>query len=193
MLTYFKMADKSKGLTREIEIPEGIEIEVKENEAIAKKEGKENRKIFFKTKIEKSDNKIILKTERSTKREIKQINTNVSHIKNMLQGLQEKFVYKLQICSVHFPMNVSIKDNELVIKNFLGETKERKTKISPKVDVKIEGEMITIESHDKEAAGQIAANIEKTTVIRGKDKRIYQDGIYMVEKAGREIWLEKNS
>lgn len=182
-----KMKENLKPLIKEVEIPGGIEVEAEENNFVARKEGKEIRRKFPKVMIEKKDNKVIIKMPRSTKREMKQVNTIVSHIKNIFQGMREKFIYKLQICSVHFPMNVSIKDQEVVIKNFLGETKERKAKILPEVEVKIQGENIVVESHDKEAAGQTAANIEKKTTVRGRDKRIYQDGIYITEKAGREI------
>jgi large subunit ribosomal protein L6 len=181
------MKEKLKELKREMEIPTDIEVEVKNNEIHAKKEDKEIRKRFPKVLVEKQENKIVIKTKRSTKREKKQINTIYSHIENIFQGLKEKFVYKLQVCSVHFPMNVSIKDDEIIIKNFLGETKERKAKILSGADVKIEKDIITVESVNKELAGQTAANIEKAAEQKGRDKRIFQDGVFMIEKAGRKI------
>ncbi len=182
-----KIKNKAQELKREIEIPKGIEVEIINKEMIAKKEGKEIKRKLPKVIAEKKDNKIIIKTKRGTKRERKQINTIVAHINNVFKGLNEKFVYKLQICSVHFPMNVSVKDDEVVVKNFLGETKERKAKILPDVEVKIEKEIITIDSINKEAAGQTAGNIEKATKVKGRDRRIYQDGIFMLEKSGRKI------
>lgn len=178
---------KEKFLTREIEIPQGLEIEVKDNEIFARKENNEIRRRFRRVLVGKEGDKIIIKIKGETKREKKQINTTVAHIKNMIKGAGEKFVYKLQICSVHFPMNVSIREDNVVIKNFLGEAKERKARIMPRVDVKIEREIITVESVDKEAAGQTAANIEKTTRIKKRDIRIFQDGIYIIEKPGRTI------
>jgi len=179
---------KLKELIREIVIPEDLEVEVKNNEIHGKnKEGKEIRKRFPRVTVEKKENKIIIKTKRATKREKKQINTIASHVENIIKGLQEKFIYKLQICSVHFPMTVSPQEDRVVVKNFLGETKERRAKILPNVEVKIEKDIITVESVDKEAAGQTAANIEKTARIKDKDKRIFQDGIFMIEKAGRAI------
>ncbi len=185
---FFKMKkEKVKELRREIEIPEGMEVEIKNNEIHAKKGGEEIRKRFPKVMVEKEGNKIVIKTRKATRREKKQINTIFSHVENILKGLEEKFIYKLQICAVHFPMTVRIEGEEVRIKNFLGETKERKARILKDVEVKIEGEIITVESHDKEAAGQTAANIEKATEIKNKDTRIFQDGIFMVEKAGRKI------
>ena len=84
---------------------------------------------------------------------------------------------------MHFPMSVSIQGDYLVIKNFLGERKERKAKILPQVNVKIEKNIITVESSDKEKAGQTAANIERATRIRKRDRRIFQDGIWLVQKS----------
>ncbi len=179
--------EKLKELVSGIIIPEELEVEVKNNEIIAKREGKEIRRRFPKVMIDKEENKIVIKTKGSTRREKKQINTIVMHVKNMFKGLKEKFVYKLQICSVHFPMNVSVKEGFVVVKNFLGETKERKAKILPNVEVKVEKEIIIVESIDKEAAGQTAANIEKIARSKNKDTRIFQDGIFLVEKAGRRI------
>ena len=182
-----KRKEKPKEFVREIEIPEGVEVEIEGNEMKVSKGEEKVEKRLYGVLLGKNENKIIIKTKRATKREKKQINTIVAHINNMLKGVQEKFVYKLQICAVHFPMNVSIKDREVVIKNFLGETKERKVKINPEAEVKIEKEIITVESANKEIAGQTAASIEKTTKIKNKDIRIFQDGIFMIEKAGEKL------
>ena len=60
--------------------------------------------------------------------------------------------------------------------------------IQPKgVDIKIDKAEISVSSVDKELAGQAAANFEILTKIRGRDKRIFQDGIYIINKAGKEI------
>ena len=84
-------------------------------------------------------------------------------------------------------MNVSLNNDELQIKNFFGEKIPRILKIKEGADVKVEGEIITIESMDKEKAGQIAADIETLTKRSGFDRRIFQDGIYIIEKAGKEV------
>ena len=54
-------------------------------------------------------------------------------------------------------------------------------------EVKIEGDIITVESCSKETAGQTAADIEKLTKITNRDLRIFQDGIYITEKDGKPI------
>jgi large subunit ribosomal protein L6 len=71
---------------------------------------------------------------------------------------------------VHFPIAVSKEGKNILIKNFLGENKLRKAKILDNADVKIEKDIIKIESFNKEAAGQTAANIEKATAEKRKHK-----------------------
>lgn len=167
-----------------IKIPEGISVELKGNTIIIKKDEKViERKINGNFNIKIEENQIILSHEKATKKEKKQIKTMAAHIKNAIKGMEKNFVYKLQICYVHFPMNVSIRGNEVVIKNFLGEKKERIAKILPGVNVKIEGDVIIVESYDKEKAGQTAANIELATKIKNRDRRVFQDGIFIIEKA----------
>jgi len=109
-----------------------------------------------------------------------------TYINNMVNGLKEDYVYILEICNIHFPMNVKVERENLVIKTFLGETVNRIAKILPNVKVEVKGNQIFVKSHDKDAAGQTAANIEKATEIRNRDRRIFQDGIYIIKKPGEE-------
>lgn len=174
---------------QEIEIPETVEVELKEEQVKIKgKEGENIREFKLgKLNIEKKDNKIIIEYEKATKKEKKIINTSSAHIKNMIKGVQEKFKYELKICSSHFPMNVEKKEEKIIIKNFLGEKTPRESIILPNVEIQIEKEIITVESIDKEAAGQTAANLEQATKIKGRDIRIFQDGIYITNKCGKNM------
>jgi large subunit ribosomal protein L6 len=177
-----------KYLKEEIEIPEGINAEIKSSKLIMKKNNDELQiKLNSRIKTIIEGNKIILEAKKATRNNKKMFGTIKAHIKNMIKGLTEKFKYKLQISNVHFPMNVTVdKDkNELVVKNFLGEKKERRIKIVEGVEVKINKDEIELESINIENAGQCAANIEKGTRVRNKDRRIFQDGIFIIEKPGR--------
>jgi len=179
-----------KELFQKIEIPEDVEIEIEESGLnVRGKEGELKRKFdLHNLEIEKKEDEIIIGSRKATKKEKKNMNTIAAHIHNMIKGVQGKFEYKLKVCFNHFPITVEIKEREAVIKNFLGESVPRKLKISEGVDVGIDKDVITISSIDKELAGQTAANFEKITRIRGVDKRIFQDGIFIINKAGKEIW-----
>ena len=84
-------------------------------------------------------------------------------------------------------MNVSIKDKTFEIKNFIGEKVPRVLKIKDTVDVKLEGDMVIVESISKECAGQMAASIEQLTRRPGFDTRVFQDGIFITYKDGKII------
>ena len=79
-------------------------------------------------------------------------------------------------------MNVNIESGVLTIKNFLGEKVLRKIKLVKGVDVKIEGEIINVSCVDKEKAGKVASLIEGCTRITNRDRRVFQDGIYIISK-----------
>lgn len=182
------MARIRKDLKEEIKIPEGITAVLGGNLLILKnKNGELQRKLNSILNIKLAGDKIILEFKKATKNEKKILKTSAAHIKNMIEGLSEKFKYKLKVVSVHFPITVKLdKDaNELTVKNFLGEKKDRKIKLFPGVNVNIDKDVIELESSDIEKAGQTAANIEKGTRVRNKDRRIFQDGIFIVEKPRR--------
>jgi len=190
LLIFFKMdKTKNKALIEEIEIPEGINAFVDKDEIILKKgESQLQKKIDSKLKIKIENNKITLECEKNKKNQRKIFRSAIAHVKNMIKGLNEKFRYRLQISSVHFPVSVIInkEKNELLIKNFLGEKKDRKVKIFPGIEIRIDKDIIEVESSDIEKAGQFAANIEKKTKIRKKDRRVFQDGVYIISKPGKE-------
>lgn len=175
-------------ITESIEIPQGITCEYIEKTIFCKKDSLTlSRKIDIpKISVEVKGDSIILKSEKANKNERKIISSYLKHIQNMFKGLNEKFTYKLEACNVHFPMTLKIERNKLVINNFLGEKTPRYAEILPNVDVQIKGTSITITSHDKESAGQTLANFERSTKVKGRDRRIFQDGIFLISRPGDE-------
>jgi large subunit ribosomal protein L6 len=102
----------------------------------------------------------------------------------MIKGVVEGFECKLKIVYAHFPIQVKVEGDKVLIINFLGEKKPRKAQIVGKeTKVKVTSDEIIITGIDKEAVGQTAANIEQATRIKGYDPRVFQDGIYITVKA----------
>ena len=92
------------------------------------------------------------------------------------------FKYTMKIFYSHFPMSVSVKDNEVHVRNFLGEKGARIAKIAGNTEMKVEKDIISLVGINLEDVGQTAANIERTCKLSKKDKRVFQDGIYMSGK-----------
>lgn len=179
---------KNESLFEEIEIPEGIEVTLNNDFLVMKKKDREiKRKLISLINFKFENNKIVISSKRNRRIERRLFWTFSAHIKNMIKGLTEGFTYKLKIANVHFPMNVKYDNNkfEFIIKNFLGEKKDRVIKLVPEVNVKIKDDEIILDSYDIEKAGHAATLIEKVARVRNKDRRVYQDGIFIIEKPGR--------
>ena len=84
-------------------------------------------------------------------------------------------------------MTVKIEGSKLIINNFLGEKEKRFASIVPGVKVDVKGQQIILSGADVESVGQSAANIEKATWVANRDRRVFQDGIFITSKDGEEI------
>ena len=173
----------------EVEVPEGVEVTVEGNTVKVKgPKGELERELKYPgVKIFTEDGKVVVYKEFPRKKDIAIVRTFKAHIANMIKGVTEGFTYRLKVVYSHFPVTVKVQGDEVVVENFLGEKNPRKAKILPGVTVKVRGQEITVEGIDKEAVGQTAANIEQATRITKWDRRVFQDGIYIVEKAGKPI------
>lgn len=177
-----------KKIREEIAIPTDVEVHVDgETLKMKKKEVILTRVIHPLIKLNVEGNSLILTTKKNRKVERRLMGTFAAHIKNMILGLNEGFKYRLQVVNVHFPMTVSHdkEKKEIVVKNFLGEKKDRRIALIEGVAVKVNKDIIELESADIEKAGQTATRIEKGAHVRNKDRRVYQDGIFIIEKPGR--------
>lgn len=174
-------------INQKIKIPENVTVEIVNGMVKAKgQKGESERALVHRNvKMKVEEGSIIITAKKPSKREKTIIGTFTAHIKNMIKGVNEGFTYKLKVCSTHFPITATIEGKELVIKNFLGEKIPRRCKIPEGVSVKVEGSMITIEGVDIEKAGKTASLIEQTTRITNRDRRVFQDGVYLVERPGR--------
>lgn len=173
----------------EIEIPEGVNVEIVDNR-IVKVSGPKGtvEKSFVKAPVylTQEDNKIKIEVRWKGRRGYALLNTVKGHLKNMFTGVTKGYVYKLKAYYIHFPMDVYLDGNYLIIKNFVGERGLRRARIveGVKVDVVKKGGDIDIivTGVDKEAVGQTAANIMNATKVKSKDPRVFLDGIYLYDK-----------
>ena len=115
------------------------------------------------------------------------LNASVTNLRNMNKGLSEGFEYRLKAVYSHFPMTLKVEGSVLTINNLFGERVPRKAELPwtpAEVTVKVENKTeVVVTGADKEKVGQTSANIERACRIRGRDRRVFQDGIYIVEKA----------
>ncbi len=110
------------------------------------------------------------------------VGTLASHIKNMIDGVAHGYRYRMKMVYSHFPVQLRIDGGKFIIGNFLGEKKDRVAQILDGSDVEINGDEVTVTGINKESVGQTAANIEQATKIKARDPRVFQDGIYVIEK-----------
>lgn len=174
-----------------IPLPEGVTALVDANKVMLKgKKGEVSRSFqdpILKISIEEKT--ILITAKNATKREKTRAGAIDAHLRNMIRGVQEGHVYKLKVCSGHFPMNITISGNQFTIKNFLGEKFPRTLTVQEGVKVTVNGQDVLVEGINKEVASQCAANIEKLTIVKNRDRRIFQDGIYITEKDGKPIMV----
>jgi len=175
-----------KEYVEEVEIPEGVEVQVRGSAKIWVK-GKlgelEKDLSHANVKLEVNSNKVIVKLLGKGRRAEALIGTIRSIVRNMMIGVTQGFMYKMKIIASHFPMSVKVKGDMVFIENFIGEKYPRKAKIvGAGTRVEVKGDDVIVKGIDKEAVGQTAANIELATRIRRKDPRKFLDGIYVYEK-----------
>jgi large subunit ribosomal protein L6 len=171
-----------------IEIPEGVTVTFDEFITVKGPKGEVKKKLenpFL--SLKQKDKEIVIEAKKATKREKKLVFTFRAHLRNMIKGVIEPWIYKMKVCTGHFPMNVAMQGDKLVVKNFLGEKVPRTLKIKQGVKVTVQDKDVTVESVDKESAGSVASDIELLLTIKGRDLRKFQDGIYIVSKAGKEV------
>jgi len=180
---------KASEWTSEIQIPENVTVDILDGLFTVKgPKGEVKRKFIFpKITITKEGNAVSFNVKKPTKREKAAIFTTQAHLANMFKGVLNLCVYRLKICSGHFPMKVTYKNNILEVKNYMGETVPRTLKIKPGVDVIVKEPEITVSGPNKELTATTAAAIEQIARRANFDRRIFQDGIYIIHKDGVDV------
>jgi large subunit ribosomal protein L6 len=136
-------------------------------------------------KVKMDSGHFVVECSMPKSREKAVVGTFAAHLRNMIGGVTHGYEYDMRIVYSHFPIKAAVKGNKFIIENFLGEKAARSANILGDVKVAVKGNEVTATGADLEAVSQTAANIERATKIKGFDPRVFQDGIYIVEKARR--------
>lgn len=171
-------------LKNEIEIPEGLEAGFENGRLTVKGSKGEISRGFrhpnVKLKIENS--RIILQSDMERKKTKAIMGTWNAHINNMFTGVSKGWSGELKLVYSHFPVKMKTEDKKLLIENFLGERSPREVPVPEDLEVKVDKNTIIVSGTDKERVGQLCARIEEITKVRGYDRRVFQDGIYITRK-----------
>ena len=127
-------------------------------------------------------NEVVISTESRRKEITAMVGTLEAHTKNMFRGVTEGYEYRMKVVFSHFPIQLKLQGSRLEIANFLGEKKARHARIEPGVTAKVGNDEVVLTGIDRELVGTTAANIEHATHIRDRDPRVFQDGIYMIQR-----------
>ncbi|MEM0257444.1 MAG: 50S ribosomal protein L6 [Thermofilum sp.] len=161
-------------VVRRIEVPQGVSVKVEGKRVVVSGPLGSVEKDFSHAKnilVKLEDGAVVVETFNATKKDYALVNTLAAHIENMIEGVTKGYRYKLKIVYAHFPMNVKVENNRVVIENFLGERGKRYATVLPGVKVKVEKEEIIVEGVDKDAVAQTAANIHLSTHLTGDRAR----------------------
>jgi large subunit ribosomal protein L6 len=171
-------------VSRTIEVPEDVTLSlVGKTINVKGAKGTLTRDFSYATvAIEGEGKNVRISAKWPRKKEAALVGTIYSHINNMIVGVTKGYTYKMKIVFSHFPISVKIQDKSVLIENFTGERRPRRVKILGDIKVKIEPEDIVLQGANLEDVSQTAANIEQSTRVRGKDPRVFLDGIYTYER-----------
>ena len=175
-------------ISHSIALPEGASASIAGDVITVSKDGQSLSREFRHHKVEvravNGDLEVFVNLPRRSDKAL--AGTWAAHLRNMALGIDEGFEYRLKAVFSHFPMSLKVDGNQMIINNLFGEKVPRVAKLpwSPaEVEVRVENKTdVVVRGADREKVGQTAANIERACRIKKRDRRVFQDGIYIVSK-----------
>jgi len=174
-----------------VPVPEGVTVEVVDPVTIKVKGPLGELVKSFRNagiRVSMAEGGLLVRVYGRGKRVDAMMGTFRATFRNMVTGVTKGFTYKLKVVQTHFPMNLKVQGDRLVIENFTGERYPRVVELVPGVKVTVKGEEVIVTGIDKEAVGLVAGRIEQATKIKRKDLRKFLDGIYVYQKT---VGIEK--
>ena len=180
-------------IRHEIALPEGVSANLSESTITVEGPNGSISRDFQHSRVQltQQNGSLVVEIELPRRKEKAIAGTWRAHLANMVRGVTEGFEYRMKAVYSHFPMALSVNSDhsEFTVKNLLGEKVPRiaglmyhKDGIEVKVEKKVH---VVITGVDREKVGQTAAIIERSCRITGRDRRVFQDGVYIVSKGGR--------
>jgi len=175
-------------ISHSIALPEGASASIAGDVITVSKDGQSLSREFRHHKVEvravNGDLEVFVNLPRRSDKAL--AGTWAAHLRNMALGIDEGFEYRLKAVFSHFPMSLKVDGKQMIINNLFGEKVPRVAKLpwSPaEVEVRVENKTdVVVRGADREKVGQTAANIERACRIKKRDRRVFQDGIYIISK-----------
>ncbi len=175
---------KSANSERTVKIPDGVTVNMEGSvvTVTGPKGGLSRQMKYPGVEIKSKDGAVVISGSQKKKSANAITGTFAAHIKNMITGVTKGFEYKLKVVYAHFPITVKHSGDNVLIDNFLGEKTPRKSAVRGKCSVNIKGDIVSVTGTNIEEVSQTAANIERATKVKKRDRRVFQDGVYLIEK-----------
>ena len=170
--------------TRKVKIPESVTVRIEGNLVkVTGPKGMLMREMYYpKVSLSVAEREFTITTESGRKKILAICGTYAAHLQNMVRGVTEGYQYKMKVVYSHFPIQLKLAGDRVEVGNFLGEKRARFARIEKDVKVALGADEVTVTGIDKESVGKTAANIEHATRIRERDPRVFQDGVYIIER-----------
>jgi len=167
-----------------VTVPSDVEVKIDDSFVVVKgPKGQLERRFPREIKIEKNDSQLITSIAKKTKKSAALWGLSRVLLVNMVEGVKNGFEKKLELEGVGY--KVAMQGKDLILN--LGYSHQIEFKAIEGISFKVEKNMITVSGIDKEAVGQIAANIRKLRKPEPyKGKGIHYLGEVIKRKAGKK-------
>jgi large subunit ribosomal protein L6 len=167
-----------------VQTPEGVEVKLEGSSLVVRGPKGELSREFRNPKIrtEIKAGQVRFSTEEKRRRTLALLGTWAAHLRNMITGVTKGWEARMKVVYSHFPIKLGQEGDRVLIQNFMGERKPRIAIIVGETKIELKKDEIVISGINKEEVGQTCGNLESITKVRGYDRRVFQDGIYILHK-----------
>jgi large subunit ribosomal protein L6 len=167
-----------------IDIPDDVSVEADGFDVIVEgPNGTVERRLWYPdVSVSVEGDRVVIESSEEDRKTKSTVGTFEAQIRNAFHGVLEGWEYEMEVSYEHFPMQVRVDGDEVVIENFVGEKAPRRCDVLGDTQVEVDGEVVHLSGPDKEHVGQTAGNIRETTRITDKDTRVFEDGVYVTKE-----------